>query len=369
MTAVDQRAPENVHGIAIGGVVGFMLLVTPPGFATALNPARAFCPMVIDATAYFWTIVVWIVFPIAGALCAGALCELFFLKGLDADSGDAVELAVVSGNAGGEMEVCAGGDLTTPMKETGTLEIELDAGLGVDAEMEIDAEVEIDTVVIVVDDLEPDFEIDVEIDAGVDLLAWETVDDTQKAAWKGFFMQNGEQFDMDLEDMQIGLAGVISGAGSDAMGDFNIEGQLNEDGSFNFDKKYAEYTVSYKGNMDGTKLAGQWSLPDQPEDAFEINLVSNNWNGFFVQNGEKNGMALSMGVSSGSIFGTGTDDVGAFLLRGRSDGGDFNFVKKYLGQHQVLYFGKVEGGEGSRTVRGKWAIPDVCEDKFALQES
>jgi hypothetical protein len=76
--------------------------------------------MVIDATAYFWTIVVWIVFPIAGALAAGALCELFFLRGLEADSGDDVELAVV---VGGEMEGGAGGDLTTPMTETGTLEI------------------------------------------------------------------------------------------------------------------------------------------------------------------------------------------------------------------------------------------------------
>merc|ERR1740139_1188976 len=163
--------------------------------------------MVIDANAYFWTIFIWIVFPIAGALCAGVLCEMFFLKGLEADEGDVVELAVISGDAGGEMEV----------------------GVGV--------EVEEDQVVIVVDDLEPDFEIDVEIDAGVDLLPWETADDTQKAAWKGFFMQGGEQCDMDLEDMQIGLAGVISGAGSDACGGFTIEGQLNEDGSFNFDKK------------------------------------------------------------------------------------------------------------------------------------
>merc|ERR1719272_818325 len=92
--------------------------------------------MVIDANAYFWTIFIWIVFPIAGALCAGVLCEMFFLKGLEADEGDVVELAVISGDAGGEMEVGAGGDLTTPMKETGTLEIELDAGLG---EMEVGA--------------------------------------------------------------------------------------------------------------------------------------------------------------------------------------------------------------------------------------
>lgn len=111
-------------------------------------------------------------------------------------------------------------------------------------------------------------------------------------------------------------------------------------------------------------------MADQAEGEFEINLVSNNWNGFFAQNGTKNDMILSMGVNSGSIFGTGSDDVGSFVLRGKSDGGDFNFVKKYLGAHQVLYFGKVQGGAGSRSVRGKWTIPEAdCDGKFALQES
>jgi len=160
------------------------------------------------------------------------------------------------------------------------------------------------------------------------------------------------------------------GSGSDACGDFTINGMLNGDATFQFDKNYADYTVSYKGTLEGTKLVGQWSLPDQPEDAFEISLVANNWTGFFVQNGEKNQMFLDMGVSEGMIFGTGCDDVGAFVLRGKSNGGDFNFVKKYLGQHSVLYFGKVRGSAGSRSVRGKWTIPEAgIEDKFALQES
>lgn len=50
MTAVHKKAPEDVHGMAIGGSVGFMLLAAPKNSAIALNPARALCPMLIDLT-------------------------------------------------------------------------------------------------------------------------------------------------------------------------------------------------------------------------------------------------------------------------------------------------------------------------------
>jgi hypothetical protein len=130
------------------------------------------------------------------------------------------------------------------MRETGTLDVELDAGLDVD----VDVEVEVDVDVPAVADLDADFEIEVEVDAGVDVVVWDTVDDTQKAAWSGFYVQDGEQNVMDLENMQIGLNGEISGAGSDVVGDFTINGTLNADGSFNFDKAYDGHTVSYKGN-------------------------------------------------------------------------------------------------------------------------
>jgi len=370
LTAVDTRAPENVHGMAIGGVVGFMLLATPPGFATALNPARAFCPMVIDAGAEFWTVFIWLVFPVLGAIAAGFVCEKIFLKGIDEEQNDAVELPIIVGNAGGEMEMDAGGELTTPMRATGTLDVELDAGLDVDADIGLGVGIGLGVDVDVDAEIEVDLEVDVEVDAAIDVAVWDTPDDTQKAAWKGFFVQGGEQNDMDLPNLQIGLSGAITGEGSDAVGEFTISGQLNDDGTFNFDKAYPDYTVSYNGSLDGTKLAGNWSLPDQQEEPFEISLVSSSWNGYFLQNEDKNDMNLNLGVANGLIFGTGTDGVGSFLCRGKSDGGDFSFVKKYLGAHQVLYFGKVEGGEGSRTVKGKWTIADAgIEDKFTLQES
>lgn len=91
MTAVDGRKAENVHGMAIGGVVGFMLLAGPAGSATALNPARAFCPMLLDVdNGQFWKVFVWIVFPTAGAIVAGLMCEWFLLdngQGLEGQAG------------------------------------------------------------------------------------------------------------------------------------------------------------------------------------------------------------------------------------------------------------------------------------------
>ena len=40
MCAVSTTAPEGLHGMAIGGVVGFMALAVPSKSASAFNPAR-----------------------------------------------------------------------------------------------------------------------------------------------------------------------------------------------------------------------------------------------------------------------------------------------------------------------------------------
>jgi len=106
LTAVDPRKTENVAGIAIGGAVGMMLLAGPVGSATALNPARAFCPMFINfmednltqnfpSWVNFW---IWIVGPVAGAMTSGLVCE-WFLKSDAPVEGGMVELEVVVGDS------------------------------------------------------------------------------------------------------------------------------------------------------------------------------------------------------------------------------------------------------------------------------
>jgi glycerol uptake facilitator-like aquaporin len=127
MTAVDSRASSDpVHGMAIGGVVGFMLLASPPGAASAFNPARAFCPMLIDCTnGQFKWVWIWIVFPIAGAIVAGLMCEWFLNDVGEESTAGAVKLEVIMD---GELDL--GADMTTPMRETGDIRVE--------AEVEVD---------------------------------------------------------------------------------------------------------------------------------------------------------------------------------------------------------------------------------------
>jgi len=175
---------------------------------------------------------------------------------------------------------------------------------------------------------------------------------------------------MTFDNLAINFDGSITGAGEDTNGAFTISGTLNGDSTFSFNKAYESYTVCYKGTMEGNVLKGMWNLEDNAdEDEFKITLSGGNWKGFFEQGGDKNKMKLSMGVSGGAIFGCGSDAVGGFVLRGQSgDDGTFNFVKKYLGQHEVLYFGKSNGGDGSRVVKGKWTIVDTCEGTFGLKE-
>jgi len=371
MTCVDSRATENVHGMAIGGVVGFMLLASPAGAASAFNPARAFCPMLIDCwnIKEFKWVWIWIVFPILGALLAGLMCEWFLKEdNIDNKEEGAIELSVKKGNnvnMNATVDLDLGGDITTNLRETGTIDLDLE----VPPTGGLSGNVEYPTATVDIElDADLDFEVEVELDPTVDWNAWGEAKDDQVVSWSGFFIQGGISNEMALDNMQIGFDGSISGTGEDAIGAFTITGAMNADRSFTFDKVYDAHTVSYKGEMEGTKLKGTWCLPEQDEEEFEISLNASGWVGNFVFDGTKTEMLLNMGISGGGVFGTGTDDVGGFVLRGTTDGEDFNFVKQYIGAHQVLYFGKRRGGEGSLLVKGKWTIPGNCDGTFALKQ-
>ena len=66
--AVDERAPDNVYGLAIGFVLLFAILTGGPLTGAALNPARAFGPALASGTwanhAVYW------IGPISGGLVA-----------------------------------------------------------------------------------------------------------------------------------------------------------------------------------------------------------------------------------------------------------------------------------------------------------
>ena len=233
------------------------------------------------------------------------------------------------------------------------MEVEVEVPLGLDIEFDLELGAEI------------------EIDAEADWNSWGAKVEGATAPWAGYYIQGGIQNDMNFDDMTIGFDGVITGAGSDVNGGFSIEGAMNEDCTFTFNKTYESGTVViYSGSMDGTTLKGNWNLPDQDQEEFEISLAASAWHGWFKQADNKDVMDLNMAVNNGGVFGSGTDGVGAFVVSGTHDGdsGQFNFVKKYLGQHEVLYFGQAKGDGGDMRVQGKWSIPGNCDGTFLLQE-
>merc|ERR1711862_1015790 len=183
---------------------------------------------------------------------------------------------------------------------------------------------------------------------------------------KGSFVQGGNRYGMDFSNLHINFDGIISGNGSDGVGDFDIDGVLNFDGSFSFYKKYEEFSVIYEGNVEGLALTGLWSLPDQPQEEFEISLEAQRWIGFFEQDGSIVDMELAINVSEGGLFGCGTDEIGTFVIRGQKKGPQYSFAKKYLGAHEIMYFGMYGKQEGVYVIRGRWTMQGNIDGAFEL---
>jgi aquaporin Z len=78
-TAVDPRgAYRQIAGLAIGFTIAFDVLMAYGLTGAAMNPARAFGPQLVgDHWSHWW---VWYVGPFAGAVIAGALYELLYLR-------------------------------------------------------------------------------------------------------------------------------------------------------------------------------------------------------------------------------------------------------------------------------------------------
>lgn len=181
--------------------------------------------------------------------------------------------------------------------------------------------------------------------------------------WSGWYEQGNRQ-NMHFDNFQIDLQGSIWGHGSDGQGHFNISGKMNMNNKvFKFHKQYqGGVTVIYQGQAQGAFLAGQWSIPGNCQGKFQIKCNAPRWTGAFWQNGMQNNMHLDMQVDHFGVSGSGSDNVGCFLVRGQTQGNIVTFVKKYYGQHEVFYQGKWKGNN----IQGVWQIPGNCSGKFQL---
>lgn len=87
------------------------------------------------------------------------------------------------------------------------------------------------------------------------------------------------------------------------------------------------------------------------------------WSGYFMEGRPERGwMHLYLSFDDGRITGEGTDYVGPWHIRGTYDelSGVCNWVKQYLGRHQVIYTGLNEG-DG---IVGQWTIGNYLDGTF-----
>lgn len=184
----------------------------------------------------------------------------------------------------------------------------------------------------------------------------------------GWYAMEGQaKNEVVFEDLQIHTDGSIAGQGFDTVGAFYIYGQGQFGGQmfFNFVKQYyGQHYVQYQGSVSRGVMTGTWEIPGNCNGTFNIVPGYQKWKGGFWQFGTRNQMTLnSLYIGAGGVKGAGSDDVGAFRIRGRANGNDVCFAKEYIGAHTVFYMGKLNG----KHVQGRWWIPNNCDGTFSLQ--
>jgi hypothetical protein len=98
--------------------------------------------------------------------------------------------------------------------------------------------------------------------------------------------------------------------------------------------------------------------PKPPSFETDPRFPSGPWTGFYLmpQTGMKrHPTALTLAFVEGTMSGRGADAVGPFSVQGTysTEDGKCNWVKHYLGKHDVFYAGYNEG----KGIWGTWEIP------------
>lgn len=193
---------------------------------------------------------------------------------------------------------------------------------------------------------------------------------TMRVPWSGYYVQNGQQHPMNLSDLMITPEGRIFCEGSDGIGGFRIDGQINPNGSFYFNKQYhGQHSVSYNGTISTGCLSGHWSLPGM-RDEFKITFETQKWQGSFVFNGQTFPMRTTVFISEQGIFGLGKDSEGVFVSLGAYNPGShqLQYTKNYIGKYTITYTGSMFDDGQYFVVNGNWDLSTGQKGTFEMYQ-
>ena len=94
--------------------------------------------------------------------------------------------------------------------------------------------------------------------------------DYPSGPWTGYYQQSGRRFRQDL-DLQF-KDGVLTGTGSDPIGQFTVRGSYGQNGGeVTWTKRYfGRRRVFYRGFREGKGIWGTWEIPPFDRSGFHI---------------------------------------------------------------------------------------------------
>ena len=213
--------------------------------------------------------------------------------------------------------------------------------------------------------------------------------------WDGWFDQNGMRQPMTVNNMLVGLNGVVQGGGLHPQyGQFQIQGQVTPHGAITFNKQFQNGSVmQFQGIISDCKITGNWRQ-NMYAGPFEIKMKLEEWKGSYTMgNQQQMGQMSQMGggyggmgmggyggrprtysidfnlhVDTNGVFGLDKDSEGVFVIRGQYNNNDFvmQFTKQYLGGNTIYYKGNMTNDGKYWVVSGNWQFAGGSGGTFKL---
>jgi hypothetical protein len=204
--------------------------------------------------------------------------------------------------------------------------------------------------------------------------SWGQFQNKKDVRWTGWVDQGGTRAALEFKNLQIDWEGKIVGGGSDAKGQYRLDGKISDTLEVEFRKIYTDQRkisdVTYSGIYSGRQISGTWAVGSD-RGKFCAKLGLEKWQGNYQEAGiQKDFIDLGLEIDTDGVFGMGTDSCGTWLIRGDWDqsGGKIKYVQLYLdGNEKNYFYGNAEKGSGLFMVMGSWINNvGIIEGNFAL---
>jgi len=196
--------------------------------------------------------------------------------------------------------------------------------------------------------------------------------------WAGTLTHKKEKHEFTFDNFVFWVDNSVFGNGTDAIGEFNIEGKFEAEGTLTFEKTYFKYfdeaandkpskTIVYEGTHDlDDCISGTWKVKDddlnnsfwkkiglskEDNGTFDIKCTLPEWHGTFIQDGEELPMDMNLNISeTDGVYGTGFDDISNWFCAGKIVGNRVHLRKYYRDNYHVDYEGELTQNIGEMPI-------------------